>query len=75
MKTTDVNPLYDGIFFCRRKTNTGRHLRRHCRMPSRIPMAEGKKCDKNIFSEFLGHFLLECYLDKEIFFLQTSIFL
>ena len=39
MKTTDVNPLRRHCF-CRRKTNTGRHLRRHCRMPSRIPMAE-----------------------------------
>ena len=38
MKTTDVNPLR-WHFFCRRKTNIGRHLRRHCRMPSRIPMA------------------------------------
>ena len=26
-------------FFCRRKTNIGRHLRRHCRMPPPIPMA------------------------------------
>ena len=34
--------LYDDSF-CRRKTNIGRHLRRHCRMPPPIPMAEAKK--------------------------------
>ena len=29
----------------------------------------GKKCDKNVSSEFLGHFFFHsCYLAKEIFF-------
>ena len=29
-------------FFCRSKTNIGRHLRRHCRMPPPIPVAGTK---------------------------------
>ena len=35
----------------------------------------GKKCDKNDFSEFLGHFLLHsCYLDnkKKFFFANLN---
>ena len=41
-------------FFCHCKTNIGRYLRRHCRMPPLIPMAENVSSEAQIKNFFVS---------------------
>ena len=54
IKATDIENLMTAIFFFRRKSHIGRHLRRHCRLLPLIPMTAWSVCIvtfHNIFQE------------------------